>query len=233
MLLNVESANLAIRGIPPQLKAAVASIGLNRPIILARATYATYPVNSASAVILQYRFDAYSLVAGAQLVLRLFGTVSNAGVSPQLFQPIVRVTQKSGAQVLGANTQTVNTTTAVAWMLDATISISLPLATGQYARTAGDQAVVGNGLYTTGNQPNAAITVGGVMTTTISSNSYTGGNVAGGAPVSTASSGSFQIATINPNALTLDNSVPSLFTLEMSSGPNVTFTVQGGYLLGL
>lgn len=58
MLLPAEAQGLAQKGLSQQQKALLASLGDNRPCIVARATYQAYPV-TATAILLQYVFPEF------------------------------------------------------------------------------------------------------------------------------------------------------------------------------
>jgi hypothetical protein len=233
MLLPAEAQGLAQKGLSQSYKALLASLGDNRPCIVARATYQAYPV-TATAILLQYLFPEFSLIAGRQLRIKAHGFARNAGGAPQTFLPVIRATQNAGNQVLGATTQINNTGSAVAWCIEADLSVSIPGAQGQYTPPVGSQnAATNTDVQASNLQPNEAIVIGGSLRTFISTNSMTGGIVSGGNLTATATPCSFMLESSDPNNTNLINSIPTLFWLELTPGANTTFSMIGGYIEAL
>jgi hypothetical protein len=234
MLLPIESAGLAIKDVSPQLKGCIAALADNRPCIVARATYQDYGTNLASVPVIGFTFPENTLQPGRQIRIRLFGTARNAsGGAPQAFQPIIRVVQTVGNQVIGAVTTLQASALASAWDLDAVLTVSIPRAQGQYVPQLGQSAAqLSSNVSASGLQPNDAISIGGVMNVTISDSTLTGASNAGGI-FDAAAPGAFVLASLDPNNTTLINTIPTKFALELTTGANTSLVVLGGYMEAL
>jgi len=232
MLLPIESTGLAIKGLIPQLKACIARLGGNRPVVLSRATYASYPATQTN-TILTFTFDAFALHPGDQISIVLYGTLVNPSAFVDTFDVVVSITQSSAFSYLEAVHAAIDHTTsnAVAWNLDAALSFNLPRASGQYAlspsaKTAGQQLV--SGLWS-----NSAIAVGGKMKLEVTNDADFSAFTTGGQIVSTSNTGTFLIATRDVNQMTLQNSVPTRIDVQITTSTFVNYTVQGGFMLGI
>jgi hypothetical protein len=233
MLLPVESTGLSIKDLTAQLKACIARLSGNRPVILARATYATYGATG-TATLMTYTFPALSLRAGDQIRIRLYGTVTNPSAFVDLFDPVVLVTQDSGFSFLEAVQANIDhaTTNPLAWSLDAALSFSVPKANGQYALQPSARPVTaGSGV--SGLWPNDGLMVGGMMRLDVTNVADFSATTTGGQIVSTANTGTFLITTRNANQTTLSNAKPIMISVQITTGSFNTFTVAGGWMEGL
>jgi hypothetical protein len=235
MLLPIESAALAIKDMSPQLKGCIAGLADNRPCIVARANYQDFGSSVSGQQLIAYAFPQLSLVAGRQIRIHLFGTARNAsGGAPQTFLPAIRVIQTGApTQVVGAITTLAASALQSAWRIDATVTVSIPAAQGQY--TPGLGASTGNAsvsVYASMQQPNEAIMIGGILSMDISDTTLTGALVAGGI-VKATTPGSFLLSSVNPNNTVLVNSVPTQIYVDISTGANTSLVLVGGYMEAL
>lgn len=233
MLLPIETAGLAIKELSPQVKACIAGLARNRPAILARATYASYPATKTT-TILSFTFPALALAAGDQVRMRLYGTVTNPSAFVDLFDPVVLVTQSGATQFLqGVNANIDHTSTnPVSWALEAALCFNVPKANGQYTPQTGT-ATNSSGAPASNLWPNDALMLGGFMRLDVTNASSFSAINTGGQPVNTATTGTFQISTRDPNQTTISNTKPIMVSVQITTGSFNAYTVSGGWMEGL
>jgi len=165
MLQQIEGLGLNQRGIPPQFKGAVASIGANRPCIVSRATYANYSIAAASftanaaPVILSYTFPGNTLVPGTQIRYVLGGLYGNQSGGVQNLGARAKITGANGSfQMLGGRATIASLAGFVrAWRVEMVLAVSIPAADGQYVPNLRTSANTANSTYTSNLAPNNAI----------------------------------------------------------------------------
>jgi hypothetical protein len=229
MLLPSDAAVLKGARLLPNATNAIASVVGVRAATTATAQYTSYPVNTNSAVVIGATFAAGSLSAGNQVRIHVYGTLRNAGVGTEGFVPIVRVTQTTAVQTVGATWSTPNTANPVAWVIDAAVSFSHPgpALTPDPARVKSQVQA-----YVNPKPLQGSLVVGGMLQLTQTDTTAFGGVVAGGNPLSGmgASSQSLLLASLDPNSTLINNAMPTGVTLELSSDTDVTFIVMGGWM---
>lgn len=215
--------------LPPNATNSIASIAGNRPVVLARATYQTVAATKAG-TFLNFTFPANTLQPGDQLLLKLFGTVQNASAFVDTFFVEVDVTQASAFQILSAVNAAIDhaTPNPVSWCLDAALSFSIPKANGQTFLSS--SATVPPAAA---KLPRAALMVGGYMSLGVTNAANLTATLTGGPLVSTATTGSYQISTLDANNQSFSNNRPTMVSVSITNGSFNTFAVMGGWLMGL
>jgi hypothetical protein len=229
MRIASDIAALQSARLPPNAVNAIAAILGSRPVVLARATYGTVPATKAG-TFLRYTFPANALMPGDQLVLRLYGTVQNASAFVDTFFVEIDVLQDSAFQILSAVHAAIDhtTTNPVSWCLDSALAFSIPQVNGQtFLSSSATAAPAAEKL------PRSALAVGGYMALTVTNSADFSATLTGGQPVSTATTGSYQISTLNADNQTFSNNRPTAVSVSITNGSFNTFSVLGGYLLGL
>jgi hypothetical protein len=229
MKIASDIAALQSAKLPPNATNAIAAILGNRPVILARATFGTVPATKAG-TFLRYTFPANALLPGDQLVLKLYGTVQNPSAFVDTFFVEIDVLQDSAFQILSAVNAAIDhsTTNPVSWCLDAALAFSIPKFNGQTFLSSSATAPPAAGKL-----PRAALSVGGYMELNVTNSADLTATLTGGQVVSTATTGSYQIGTLNADNQTFSNNRPTAVSVSITNGSFNTFAVVGGYLMGL
>jgi hypothetical protein len=238
MLLPIEGAGLNVKGLSPQLKAAIASLAENRSCILARATYAAYTnVAGVQQLVMSMVFPPLFLAAGMQFRVCVGGSaINNAGANSQI-GAIVVVSQGSTSQTLGYTAiYPTASATPFAWRSDIAIGVGVPGASGQYVPPLMSSVGPTNtSQYASGNQPNTAITFGGVGSTIVSDRVTSGGSFAGGFIINSGSPANGNFLSATNTQFTFDNTTQIRMDVLVSdcSSVNRIITVQSGWVEGL
>ena len=213
----------------PQTINAIMSVLRSRPITLARATYQTVAATK-SGKFLTTVFPANSFEPGDQLVLRLYGTVRNPSAFVDTFFVEVDVLQNTSFQILSAVNAAIDhtTTNPVSWCLDAALACSIPRTDQQTFLWSAAKPIPAQGTI-----PSPNLMVGGYMNLTVTNASNLTATLTGGAPVSTATTGSYQVSTLDANNQTFDNTRQTFVSVQITNGSFNSFAVMGGYLLAV
>jgi hypothetical protein len=229
MLITSDVGALQSSRLPPNATNNLASIAANRPVILARATYQTVTATK-TGTFLRYTFPDNALQPGDQLVLKLHGIVRNPSAFVDTFFVEVDVIQDSAFQILSAVNAAIDhsTTSPVSWCLDAALAFSIPKANEQTFLSSSAKAPPSPAIL-----PRASLSVGGYMALAVTNAADLTSTLTGGQVVSTATTGSYQISTLDANNQTFSNNRPTAVSVSITNGSFNTFAVMGGYLMGL
>lgn len=235
MLIKSDIAALQSSKLPPNATNNIATLADSRPVILGRATFATYTASlAADPVLMSVQFDGGILAPGDQFTAAIVGTASNnSGLSQNIYCTAV-VTQGSTVQNIGSAAATAANTggTAAAWRCDLQFGINIPGADGQYI--AQPQPSIATNTIPQNQARGKGIGFAGAGQTYISDTALTGGLYAGGHVIA-GTSASFMQAT---KAQIVYNStdpirIDILLKGMTAGGANWSVVVQSGYLLGL
>lgn len=224
MITPVEEASLAMRSLSPQAIQVIANIAAARPVILDRAVYNVYSTTG-FITILSVTFDPTKLRIGDQISIVAYGTASTSGP----FSPILFVNQGINNQTLGTPTN-ITAADTVAWSVRCDLAVTLPNALTLNS-SANKQVTFGTNPRTA---PNTSFVIGGSIEYVVSDATFSPGVASGGRPTPTTAitNGSQLVATTNPNNIIFSNTIPTQLVLVMNSSL-ASFTVNGGYILGL
>jgi hypothetical protein len=235
MLTKSDIAALQGSKLSPNATNNIAALSLARPVVLARATYATYQGGSASApVIMSFYLDAGVAQPGDQFAAVITGTASNNTGAPQNIYCNAAISQGGVTQLIGSGFAIAADTagTAVAWRSEITFGVNVPGADGQYITPVSPSYKVSKGTPR-GQLPRASIGFAGEGHTFITNTGLTGAVYAGGAILAVNQSN----MQATKSQLTYSSQTPIQIDINLNAmlggGANWNVTVQSGYLLGL
>ena len=236
LLIKSDIAAMQSSKLPPNATNNIAAMADSRPVILGRATFATYVGGAATPpVLMSVQFDGGILAPGDQFTASVSGTASNNSAAAQNILCYAQVTQGLNVQIIGfgAATAVVTGGTAVAWRCDIMFGVNIPGSDGQYI--AQPQVLSSGANAISQNQARGrGIGFAGSGMTLITNTTLTGGVYAGGAILAGASASSIQATK---SQLVYNSNDPIRIDILLggmtASGALWTSTVQSGYMLGL
>jgi hypothetical protein len=240
LLIPTESAGLNIRGLDPQVKAAIAKLADNRACILARATYAIYSnVAGGTVPVMSFTFPPNSLAPGDQIRVSIGGSaLNNTGANLSVGAYVQASLGASLAGPIFGNTAIAPNTGAqrFAWRSEVLISVGVPGASAsQYVPSTDAKAVSSSSTYSTGLQPLQSIYLMGFGGTLVTDSSTSGGVSSGGVlRNSAAPQGSRYSAKDNPQIF--DTNYPlvlQVFIADVSPPTNAEIAVMAGVMEAL
>jgi hypothetical protein len=235
MMTLGEAAGLNIHGLNPQLRQVIGRLSDNRPVILARAPWATYTnIVGGQTIIMSFVFPSFSLAPGDMIGVKLFGTgLNNTGAASSVGVTAQAVQGSTTAQLGGGIANVPTNAAQYGWTAELLFSINIPGAKGNYVPNISASAVTTGGTYSTGNQSLTGIGFTGGGSVFVSDTSATGPVFAGGKIVPTAGVNGAAIGSrITP--IPLDPSLPielDILLVDVSGARSIS--VNAGVMEGL
>lgn len=166
MLLKAEAAGLADQRINQGVKQAMASLADNRPVVLAKSTYATYGTGVSIPTLMSFTFPPASLAAGDQLHISVSGLFINNSGGQYNVGAYVRVTSGNSFINLSGPAVAGPSASDYAFHTDIFIAVSTTGASGSYVPSTGSNPnSQSSQLYM--NRSNTSISFTGTSVTVI------------------------------------------------------------------
>lgn len=234
MLTAGEAASLQDARLGPKERAIIASIGDNRPVILARATFATYSnVIGGLQNVMSVQVPANTFAPGDMLRLAIGGVYKNdTGVNNNIGAQL-NITQGTSTQAFGLVATTAPSANLIAWRTEILVGVSVAGADGQYLPTM--SSAQPTGVRPASLLQNGAVVFAGYGDTLISvadasASFFRGGFLQNTVPATTGSN-----LAASATQKVFQNSQPMQIDIYVSdcSTANQVITVQAGVLEGL
>lgn len=235
MLTATEAAGLAIKGVSPQLKQAVAKLSDNRRVILARTPFATFATPNTPQLVMSFVFRGQSLEPGDMVAVDVWGSGNNnsAGTQAMVVQAdaIQGATTFNLAAAICGGLAAVGPNTLFGWHASFMFSVGVPNAQGVYVPNTSASAVTRGSTYSSGLQPSSSINFTGngqllATDTTLAGAVVYGGRIQAGAGLSS--------LTGRVQPYVFDSSQPIEIDVSISiTGSPTTLSVNAGVMEGL
>lgn len=240
MLLKAEAAGLADQRINQGVKQAMASLADNRPVVLAKAAYATFGPATAldSPPIMSFTFPPATLAIGDQIHIVVTGILTNGSAGIYSVGYVASIVGAGGTILrLGSPATVPNAGPGadVAFWTDISIAVSTPNASGVYIPATGINPNA-SGSQLRQNVPNTAIAFTGSGRTLIGSGN-TFGPMLGGFILAPAGGPGSELFSIKFQQI-FDSSQPIRFDVVSTAGQSPTgatsyVSVESGVMMGM
>jgi hypothetical protein len=239
MLTNTEAQGLAIHGLSPQLRATLGSIAGNRPVILARCTYADYLLangdfSAQGTPVMSFTFPGKTIMPGMQIRAVLGGLYINTTGVAKTIGVFMRITGANGVtQRLGFTANVASLAGIRAWRAEIILAASIAGAKGQYVPTIQNGANTQGNTYTTQLAPNLAVAFTEFSSVFVTDTNYAFGQDVGGVILNATPLGSGLSSNLFQQTYDAQQNIKFEVILPQSGLAPTEMTVSSGYMEAL